>query len=128
MSSELYNRVLSNASMTENLPTIDDETQVSLSLFPFISNSYSNQDLLSKCLNDLRSLHSRIIQLSIFSPNETVDDISTRDLAYLTIPYVFGEIQNRIRTTEQEDRVKSLIQVQVRFLCEMSSLKSQLTF
>lgn len=116
MSSELYNRVLSNASVTESLPTIDDETQVCLSSFAFVSISYFKQYLLSKCLNDLRSLHSRIIELSIFSPNETVDDISTRDLAYLTVPYVFGQIQNRIRTTEQEDRVNSLIQVQVRFL------------
>jgi hypothetical protein len=118
-SSELYARVLSNASSAEGLPTIQDETQVRIPLFTSNTELNRAQDLLAKCLNDLRALHSRIMELSIFSPNETVDDISTRDLVYLTVPYVFAEIQNRTRTPQRQDRLKSLIQVQVRSLFEI---------
>lgn len=75
-----------------------------------------NQTLLSECLTHLRALHSRIGELSIFSSNETVDDISTRDLVYLTVPYVFAEIQNRVHTPSAERRADSLIQIKVRFL------------
>jgi len=74
--------------------------------------------LVTDCLNDLRSLHTRIIEVSMFSPNEVLDDISTRDLIYLTVPYVFAEVQGRVRTTERVDRLNSLIQAEVRlFSC-----------
>ena len=72
--------------------------------------------LVTDCLNDLRSLHTRIIEVSMFSPNEILDDISTRDLIYLTVPYVFAEVQGRVRTTERVDRLNSLIQAEVRLL------------
>jgi len=58
-------------------------------------------------------LHARLIEFSIFSPNETLEDISTRDLVYLTVPYVFSEVQNRVSTTEPTDRLTSLIQAEV---------------
>ena len=72
--------------------------------------------LVTDCLNDLRSLHTRIIEVSMFSPNEILDDISTRDLIYLTVPYVFAEVQGRVKTTERVDRLNSLIQAEVRLL------------
>ncbi|CAA7271528.1 unnamed protein product [Cyclocybe aegerita] len=93
---ELYHRVLLNTTKVSNLPAIEDETQ----------------DLVTECLNDLKSLHARITELGMFSPNETLDDISTRDLVYLTVPYVFAEVQGRVRTTERVDRLKSLIQAE----------------
>lgn len=110
-----YTHILTNASATESLPTVDDETQVCLSPSRYSTLNF-NQALLSKCLTHLRALHSLIGELSIFSSNETVDDISTRDLVYLTVPYVFAEIQNRVRTESREHRVNSLIQIQVRLL------------
>ncbi|KAJ3507269.1 hypothetical protein NLJ89_g6400 [Agrocybe chaxingu] len=93
---ELYHRILLSTTKLSNLPTIEDETQ----------------EVVTECLNDLKSLHAHITELGMFSSNETLDDISTRDLVYLTIPYVFAEVQGRVRTTERIDRLKSLIQAE----------------
>ncbi|KAF9564378.1 serine/threonine protein phosphatase PP2A-associated protein [Agrocybe pediades] len=92
----LYNHILLDSKKLSNLPTIEDETQ----------------ELVAKCLQDLKNLHSRIIELSIFSPNETLEDISSRDLVYLTVPYVFSEVQGRLKTTSRVDRMNSLQQVE----------------
>lgn len=66
------------------------------------------------CLQDLQILHQRIIELSIFSPNETLEDISTQDLIYLTVPYVASEVQARLKTTNRSKRLKSLNETEVR--------------
>ncbi|KAF5358471.1 hypothetical protein D9756_001392 [Leucocoprinus leucothites] len=87
--SALYKRSLEAASKSANLPTIDEETQ----------------ELIRSALRDLKQVHTRIRDLSIFSPNELLDDISTKDLVYLTLPYVLAEVKNRARTTERTDRM-----------------------
>jgi hypothetical protein len=56
-------------------------------------------------------VHNRIRGLSLFSPNETLDDISTKNLVYLTLPYVLAEVENRVRTTERSDRMDTLTRV-----------------
>ncbi len=87
------------------------------------------QNLILECLSDLKILHSRIVELSIFSPNETLDDISTRDLVYLAVPYVFAEEQGRVRTINRLARLASLIEIEVRLryrVCVIYYLK--LTF
>ncbi|THU80123.1 hypothetical protein K435DRAFT_785572 [Dendrothele bispora CBS 962.96] len=88
----LFASILSTASKVNNLPVIEDETQ----------------DIVQSCLADLRSLESRIMGLSLFSPNETLEDVSTRDLIYLLVSYVYAQVQGRVRTTEREERQASL--------------------
>ena len=63
---------------------------------------------MQSALGDLRQVRMRIRELVLFSPNERLDDISTRDLVYLTLPYVFAEVENRVRTTERMDRMSVL--------------------
>jgi len=63
---------------------------------------------VQSALGDLRQVRMRIRELVLFSPNERLDDISTRDLVYLTLPYVFAEVENRVRTTERMDRMSVL--------------------
>ncbi|PPQ77521.1 hypothetical protein CVT25_011318 [Psilocybe cyanescens] len=92
----LFSRVLNSTKKLTELPTMEEETQ----------------DLVAECLGDLRNLHSRIISLSMFSPNETLEDISTRDLVYLTVPYIFAEVQGRTKTTVRVDRMNSLVQTE----------------
>ncbi|EGN95591.1 hypothetical protein SERLA73DRAFT_186691 [Serpula lacrymans var. lacrymans S7.3] len=94
--STLFSKALSTAAKATNLPTVEDETQ----------------DLIKSALTDLLHLNSRIIALSVFSPNETLEDISTRDLAYLSVPYVSAEVENRRRTTDPGERMALLDQVQ----------------
>ncbi|KAF8236299.1 serine/threonine protein phosphatase PP2A-associated protein [Tricholoma matsutake] len=92
----LFTASLSNASKSFLLPTVDDSTQ----------------GLIRSSLTDLTTLRSRIAGLSLFSPNEVLEDISTRDLVYLFVPYVCAEIRGRVRTTEREERMVSLDQTQ----------------
>ncbi|KAI0362517.1 serine/threonine protein phosphatase PP2A-associated protein [Trametes cingulata] len=87
--SSLFRRALTTASKAFNLPTIEDETQ----------------ELVRSALSDLQQCSTRIAKLSLFSPNEQLADIPTRDLVYLLVPYVLSEVQSRVRATEREDRI-----------------------
>ncbi|KAF9469306.1 TAP42-like protein [Collybia nuda] len=92
----LFARSLASASKAFNRPTIEDITQ----------------DIIQSSLTDLTTLRSRVVGIALFSPNETLEDIATRDLLYLLIPYVTSEVRGRIRTTEREERILSLGQTQ----------------
>ncbi|EPQ57884.1 TAP42-like protein [Gloeophyllum trabeum ATCC 11539] len=91
-----FKRALATASEAFNLPTIEDKTQ----------------DLIRSALADLRHVDARASSLSLFSANETLEDISTRDLAYLFVPYVITEVQGRVRTLDMEERLAQLLQAQ----------------
>ena len=56
---------------------------------------------------------SRIRALSLFSPNETLEDISTKDLVYLFVPFVAAEMRNRIRILEVTERLGNVRRVEV---------------
>jgi hypothetical protein len=73
-----------------------------------------SQELVASTLKDLRTLKSGIEALSILSPSETLEDIPTGDLTYLFVPYVFSEVQGRVKTTTRVDRMNSLIVTKVR--------------
>jgi len=70
------------------------------------------QDLIQSALADLRHVDARVNRLSLFSSNETLEDISTRDLAYLFVPYVVSEMLSRVRAVDPEERLKLLLQAQ----------------
>lgn len=71
------------------------------------------QLLIQSVLTDLKQVHSRINALSLFSTNEMLEDISTKDLVYLTIPFVLSEVENRIKVSDRDERIVHLSQVQV---------------
>lgn len=112
----LFRRSLEAASKSVNLPTINDNTQVHtfFKLCNFSGLTRVSQELIQSALQDLRKVHTRIRELSLFSPNEILDDISTKNLVYLTLPYVLAELENRVRTTERPDRMAVLTQAIVR--------------
>ncbi|KAJ7583052.1 serine/threonine protein phosphatase PP2A-associated protein [Mycena floridula] len=87
-----YSRALAAAAKASRLPTIEDHTQ----------------DLIRSSLTDLATLQSRILGLALFSPNETLEDISTRDLIYLSVSYVLSEVEGRVRTTVKDERLVAL--------------------
>lgn len=94
--SALFNRSLDYASKALNLPAIEDHTQ----------------ELLTQSLNDLESLRHQISDLSLFSPNEVFEDISTRDIIYLFVPYVFSEVQSRLRSIGRAARMNTVVQTE----------------
>ncbi|KAJ7074175.1 serine/threonine protein phosphatase PP2A-associated protein [Mycena amicta] len=72
----------------------------------------SNQDLVRSSLADLTALNARIVGLSLFSPNETLEDISTRDLIYLLVPFALAELQSRIRVEQPAEDIANVKQSQ----------------
>ncbi|KAG7448121.1 TAP42-like protein [Guyanagaster necrorhizus] len=105
---KLYSRVLTATSDAYDLPTIEDSTQ----------------DIVKSCIEDLCEIQTRISDLALFSSNETLDDISTQNLIYLTVPYVCAEVQGRVRTTEREDRFISIVQAQNHYETYCSTLEN----
>ncbi|KAI0070690.1 hypothetical protein K474DRAFT_1669813 [Panus rudis PR-1116 ss-1] len=91
----VFKRALSNASKAESLPTVEDETQ----------------ELIRSVVDDLLLLKARITELHLFSPNETLGDIATKDLVYLFVPYVLAQISNRMRITDREERIDHIQRV-----------------
>jgi immunoglobulin-binding protein 1 len=71
-------------------------------------------------LLDLATLNDRIAALSLFSPNEQLEDISTTDLIYLIVPYVYAEVQGRVRTTGRDERLLVLGHLQVGIILHVS--------
>ncbi|KAI0306302.1 TAP42-like protein [Multifurca ochricompacta] len=105
--SALFRQALLNVSKASNLPTIQDDTQ----------------ELINVALNDCRNSRARVADLSLFSPNETLDDISTQDLVYLFVPYVLAEIESRARATERDDRLARLREAEQGFSKFLSDIE-----
>ncbi|KAG0701773.1 TAP42-like protein [Suillus ampliporus] len=93
----LFSRALATASKALNLPTVDDRTQ----------------ELIQSAVTDLKELNRRVAALSLFSSNEVLEDISTRNLVYLFARCVLAEVQNRVKTTDRDERMTVLKQTQV---------------
>lgn len=62
----------------------------------------------------MRQCGSRVAKLSLFSSNEQLADIPTRDLVYILVPYALSEVLSRIRTKDREDRINLVGNVKVR--------------
>ncbi|KZT09598.1 uncharacterized protein LAESUDRAFT_722561 [Laetiporus sulphureus 93-53] len=106
--SSLFHRALMSAAKANNMATMNDETQ----------------ELVQSALADLRLLQHRTAALSLFSENEVLADISTRDLVYLLVPFVLAEVEDHVRTTDLEERLVRVERVQ-RFLRSfLSSLET----
>ncbi|EGC44583.1 TapA protein [Histoplasma capsulatum var. duboisii H88] len=69
------------------------------------SPSSENTPALSEVIAEFEDCQRRIAQLSLFSTNESLDDITTGDLQYLTTDYVLADLLQRSYDT---DRVKAL--------------------
>ena len=55
----------------------------------------------------------RVELLSLFSPNETLEDIPTRNLPFLFVSYVLAEVENRARTNGRQERLARIRSIQV---------------
>lgn len=115
---DLFKNALAGASKASNLPTVEDDTQVIFypSSFTIFSHKLFSlkQDLLNRTLETLREIAKRVEFLSLFSPNETLEDISTKNLPFLFVPYVLAEVENRTRTTGKQERMARIRFIRVR--------------
>ena len=120
----LYSRALKAASNASSLPTIEDDTQVgSLCLWclpvrtPIISIFIDScpsciilppQAVVNSALKDLNLLSARVQSLNLFSPNEALDELSTRNLLYITLPFILAEVELHARSTKRDERLERL--------------------
>lgn len=72
------------------------------------------QVLLNRILETLREIAKRVELLSLFSPNETLEDVPTKNLPFLFVPYVLAEVENRVRTNGRQERMARIRSIQVR--------------
>ncbi|KAF8311282.1 TAP42-like protein [Clavulina sp. PMI_390] len=57
-------------------------------------------------LSSFRLLSNRISAINLFSPNETFEEISTRDAVYLLLPFAIAEVLQRRRSTGTGQRLR----------------------
>ncbi|KAG9123401.1 hypothetical protein FRC07_014989 [Ceratobasidium sp. 392] len=63
-------------------------------------------------LADLRLVAAAISDLQLFSKNETLEDVSTRQLVYMSVPYATAELLQSLPSTEPTQRKDTLIQAE----------------
>ena len=80
----------------------------------------AGQELIGIALRDCHDSRTRVAELALFSPNETLEDISTQDLVYLFVPYVSAEIESRARAIERDERLARLREAEVCLICPLS--------
>lgn len=70
--------------------------------------SPSYRDDISAAIQGYQSCLSTISQVSLFSPNESADDISTSDLPYLLVNYHLAELIQKAPASTPQDRKRIL--------------------
>ncbi|KIJ35691.1 hypothetical protein M422DRAFT_232756 [Sphaerobolus stellatus SS14] len=88
----LFINALQDASRTSKMSTIEDETQ----------------ELVVSSLANLKKVAQGVELAGVFSPNETLEDLSTAHLPFLLVDYVLAEMEGRMRTVDGPERMKSL--------------------
>ncbi|PRQ73630.1 hypothetical protein AAT19DRAFT_15197 [Rhodotorula toruloides] len=90
---QLLSRSLRNADKCANAPA---------------PNDHAVQSLITQTLSDLTLCASLISHLGILSPNETVEDISTRNLRCVLVPALQGQLALLVRTKGGVERLEWL--------------------
>ncbi|KDQ17901.1 hypothetical protein BOTBODRAFT_29205 [Botryobasidium botryosum FD-172 SS1] len=93
---ELFKSALTSASKASTLASNDDDAQESI----------------RRSLANLKVLSDRLNHLSLYSRNETLEDLSTRNLAFMFVPYVACEMQNLVRTKDIDERKENIMKAQ----------------
>jgi immunoglobulin-binding protein 1 len=104
---DLFSKALTSAAKGYNLPTVEESTQ----------------ELFASALRDLTTVNTLISDLSLHSSNETLEDISTRSLVYLLVPYVTAEVRARTSIPDPEERIAHLLRTQQYLRTYVSNLQ-----
>ena len=66
------------------------------------------QAVVNSALKDLNLLSARVQSLNLFSPNEALDELSTRNLLYITLPFILAEVELHARSIKRDERLERL--------------------
>jgi len=87
----------------------------------YSTNTASYQELLQSAI----SLYERCLQLadsiSLFSPNETLEDVATNDLQYLTLNYYLADLQVRRQYVNRKEILSDAQTAYSRFIRQLDS-------
>lgn len=92
-----YSRALSAASSLSNHSALSEEYK----------------SISSDALADLKLVSTAVNDLQLFSKNETLEDISTRQLVFLSVPYAIGELLLSLPAPDPVLRKDVLVQAEV---------------
>ncbi|KAF1965213.1 type 2A phosphatase-associated protein 42 [Bimuria novae-zelandiae CBS 107.79] len=73
------------------------------------SNSPTYQENLANAIATYESCLALSEQVSLFSPNESLDDVSSSDIQYMSISYHLAELTQKLRTTDISSRKANLL-------------------
>ncbi|KAF2451429.1 type 2A phosphatase-associated protein 42 [Karstenula rhodostoma CBS 690.94] len=73
------------------------------------SNSPTYQENLTKAIVSYESCLELSEQVSLFSPNESLDDISSSDIQYMSITYHLSELIQKIKSRDVSERKAHLL-------------------
>ncbi|GMM37399.1 Tap42 protein [Saccharomycopsis crataegensis] len=88
-------------SSSEQPITINDQFKKTVRSIELLTLSGKRQDSkeyqheLVQLLNKLLKIKNQVYQLGIFSDNETVEDINTKDIKFLAVEYYLGELVSK---------------------------------
>lgn len=119
---QLLSRSLRHADKATNAPSPNDpaiqaSTVDGTSRTPASADRLTplEQSLISTTLSDLTLCASLVSHLGVFSPNETLEDISTRDLRALLVPALEAQLCLLVRTKGGSQRLEWLHRAQTAF-------------
>ncbi|KAH6631769.1 TAP42-like protein [Chaetomium tenue] len=85
-----------------------ESKRLALSNSPFPPNSTQYADTISSAVKLYRDCLTLIGALSIFSPNESLEDLSTSDLPFLLINFHLAEVTQRLPSSSPQERKRIL--------------------
>ncbi|KAH6856642.1 TAP42-like protein [Chaetomium sp. MPI-CAGE-AT-0009] len=85
-----------------------ESKRLALSNSPFAPNSTQYTDTVSLAVKLYRDCLTLISALSIFSPNESLEDLSTSDLPFLLINFHLAEITQKLPSSSPQERKRTL--------------------
>lgn len=97
-----------NPTSLKTIFTTAETTRLSLETTPHLPNSPARHDATATALTAYRTCADLISSLSLFSSNETLEDLSTSHLPYILVPFHLAELTQQLPSTSPNTR-KSLL-------------------
>ncbi|KAF4229818.1 hypothetical protein CNMCM6805_001138 [Aspergillus fumigatiaffinis] len=83
------------------------------------SNSDSYRKDVNATIAKFEECQRLVGQLSLFSSNEPLEDIATRDIQYLTVDYLLADILQRTYTSDRESTIRRALELYEKYLSRL---------
>ncbi|CAI7604929.1 hypothetical protein N7533_003136 [Penicillium manginii] len=83
------------------------------------TNSESYRDLVNATITKFQECQRQVGIVSLFSSNESLDDLSTGDIQYMTLEYHLAELTQRAATSDREAVLRQALEQYEKFLTRL---------